>query len=348
MVRSLLFPLTIVLVMVMSGFTQTNETRVITVGSRTHHCIWHVPKDYDKPPVVFFVHGAFGSGKNFMDETKANVVADREKFIAVYPSASANGDGGTWADMSGTSDYPFYLAVIDTLKKKYSIDTNRIYMTGFSQGGFISFVAACKYSKIFAAVAPVSGHAGSGCTLSRPVSVYLTYGGLEDVNSFAKDRDIWVKLDSCPNKPTRIFPYPASKPQSRVSRLIYGPGAKGTYVIVDSMGGQQHQWPSAQNQAEEVWAFFKQFSLNSPTTNVLSNQRISFERSITVSYIAGTVHILGVEKNCQIKVTDTKGRLVLSSIKARNQFSFMNKPSGIYLVIVGEKETVTASRILVP
>jgi polyhydroxybutyrate depolymerase len=348
MVRNLLFPLTIVFGVVMSGFTQENVTQTFTAGGKTHQCIWHVPKDYNKPPVVFFVHGANGSGKNFMDETKANVVADREKFIAVYPSATANGNPGVWADMSGVSDYPFYLAVIDTLKKKYSIDTNKVYMTGFSQGGFISFVAGCKYSKIFAAVAPVSGHAGSGCTLSRPVSVYMTFGSLEGAASFFSDRDIWLKLNNCPKTPKRIFPYPESKPQSKIARLIYGPGDQGTYVYVDSVGGQQHQWPTAQNQAEEVWAFFKQFSLNGTKTTVSEKQHISFEKPISVSYNAGSVHLQGVEKNCQIKVTDTKGRLILKSINTGSQFSFINKPSGVYLVSVKENEKVTASRILVP
>jgi polyhydroxybutyrate depolymerase len=330
----------------MSGFSQTNVTQTFNAGGATYNCIWHVPKDINKPPVVFFIHGAKGSGKNFQSETKADVVADREKFIAVYPTAS--GSDGVWSDMSGTTNFPFFKAVIDTLKKRYSIDTNRIYMTGFSQGGFISFVAGCKFSEIFAAIAPVSGHAGSACTLKRPVSVYLTYGGQEDVNSFAKDRDIWIKLDSCPNKPTRIFPYPTTKPQSRVSRLIYGPGAQGTCVIVDSMGGQGHNWPTAQNQAEEVWAFFKQFTLNGGTTNVSSNQHISFEKSISVSYNSGTVHLQGVEKNCQIKVTDTKGRLIIKSTNTGSQFSFTNKPSGVYLVVVGEKEKVSSSRLLVP
>ncbi len=348
MVRSLFFPLTIVCVMVTSGFTQTNESKVFTAGGKTHHCIWHVPKDYNKPPVVFFVHGANGSGKNFQSETKGDVVADREKFIAVYPSASSNGNAGIWADMFGTSDYPFYLAVIDTLDKRYSIDRDRIYMTGFSQGGFISFVAACKYSDVFAAVAPVSGHAGSPCTIKRPVSVYMTFGSQEGAASFFKDRDIWLKLNNCPSTPKRIFPYPETKPQSKIARLIYGPGDQGTYVVVDSVGNQGHQWPNAQNQAEEVWAFFKQYTLKGNSTNVSGFKTTLLEKTVTVSYTSGTIRLQGIEENSNIKVTDTKGRLVLNGMTSGAQFSFTNKPSGVYLVVVRENEKVAASRILVP
>lgn len=354
MVRSLLFSLTMVFGVVASGFTQTNVTAKLTAGGRTHQCNWHVPKGYNKPAVVFFIHGAGGSGKNFETETKGDAVADKENFISVYPSASADGSGAQWADMFGTSDFPFYLAVIDTLKKLYSIDTNRVYMTGFSQGGMISFVAGCSYSKVFAAVAPASGHAGTSCTLKRPVPILITFGTQDygvtngDLSSFWADMKIWLKLDSCPSTPTLIHPYPASKPSSKVGRISYGPCAQGSYVVVDTISRQGHQWPTEINEAEEVWTFFKQFSLNGPTTNVSNDRHISFEKSINVSYSSGTVHLQGVDKNCQIKVTDTKGRLILNSINAGSQFSFTNKPSGVYLVVVGEKEKVTASRILVP
>lgn len=348
MVRKLFFTSTFVFVMVTSGFTQTNVTKTFTAGGKTHSCIWHVPKEYNKPPVVFFVHGANGSGGGFQNETKADVIADRENFIAVYPSASNNGGAGIWADMRGVSDYPFYLAVIDTLDNRYSIDRDRIYMTGFSQGGFISFVAACNYSDVFAAVAPVSGHAVSPCTIKRPVSVYMTFGSQEGAASFFQDRDIWLKLNNCPSTPNRIFPYPASKPQSKIARLIYGPGDQGTYVIVDSIGGQGHQWPTSQNQAEEVWEFFKQFSLKEPVRSVRHSKSISEETSFSASYLSGTIHLHGIDKNCQIKVTDTKGRLVLSRMNTESQFSFTTKPSGVYLVIAGEEKKVSVSRIVVP
>ena len=102
-----------------SVFTQTTQTWSIKVNGNTRSCVVHVPSGIDKPALVFFVHGAFGSGAGFENDTKGDVTADREKFIAVYPSAAANGGSGTWADMFGTSDYPFYLKIIDTVKARY-------------------------------------------------------------------------------------------------------------------------------------------------------------------------------------------------------------------------------------
>ena len=289
----LLLSTALVISLATAGFAQ-NVTKSFTVNGTTHSCIWHVPGGVTNPPVVFFIHGANGSGGGFQNETKGDVVADREKFIAVYPSASSNGGAGTWADMSGTGNFPFFLAVLDTLDARYTIDRNRVYMTGFSQGGFISFVAGCKYSDVFAAIAPVSGHAGSPCTLKRPVPVFLTFGAQEDKTAFVKDLNIWLKLDSCPSTPTRSV-------KSGITRLTYGPCAQGTSAIMDSISGQGHQWPTKQNQAEEVWAFFKQFSLNGSTA-VRREMFAAKRESISASYSSGTVRILGAKEKSRVRV----------------------------------------------
>lgn len=199
-----LFIAAIIVSLATAPFAQTTVTKTFTVNGTTHSCVWHVPSGISKPPVVFFVHGANGSGGTFESETKGDAVADKEKFIAVYPSASSSGGTGTWDDMQGTTYFPFFLAVIDTLDARYQIDRNRTYMTGFSQGGMISFAASCSYSNVFAAVAPVSGHSNKTCALKRPVSVFMTFGtqDISATSTFIDDLTIWLKLDSCPSTPT--------------------------------------------------------------------------------------------------------------------------------------------------
>jgi poly(3-hydroxybutyrate) depolymerase len=329
--------LQILLFLTVSVFAQGKVTKNFTVGGTTHNCNWYVPTGINKPPVVFFIHGANGSGNEFENTTKGNAVADKEKFIAVYPSASSSGAAGVWADMRNTGEFPFLLAVLDTIDKRYSIDRNRVYMTGFSQGGFISFVAGCKYSDIFAAIAPVSGHAGTGCTIKRPVSVFLTFGAQEDKVSFVNDLNIWLKLDSCPSKPTITYPYPSSNPKSKVTRITYGPCAQGTYVVMDSISGQGHMWPSTTNinQAEETWAFFKQFSLNSGTT-VRKLVSLTERNNVSVTFASGLLSVLGVDKDPRgiVDIVDIRGRLVSSVPINDGLIPFKNKPSGTYLVIV--------------
>jgi predicted peptidase len=41
--------------------------------------------------------------------------------------------------------------------KRYQIDPDRVYLTGFSRGGFGTFQTACAYPELFAAIVPVAG-----------------------------------------------------------------------------------------------------------------------------------------------------------------------------------------------
>ena len=332
-----------------SGFAQTKATLSLQVGGKTRSCAIYVPSGISKPAVVFFVHGAGGSGGNFENETKGDVTAEREKFIALYPSASSTGGGGTWEDMQGTGNFAFFQAVLDTMDARYKIDRSRIYMTGFSQGGFISFAAGCFFSDVFAAVAPVSGHSGTSCTVKRPVPMFMTFGAQEGAASFLKDRDVWLKLNKCPSTETITKPYPASKTTSKAVRVAYGPCDQSSQVLVDSIIGQGHQWPSANNlvQADEVWAFFKQYSLSGATAVAPRKAELA-ERQISVAYAAGMVRLDGVPEASRIKVTDSKGKVVATAIATRSQFAFKDKPSGVYLVEVGGSESSMAKRFVVP
>ncbi len=332
-----------------SGFAQTNVTLSLKVSGATRSCVVHLPSSAEKLPLVFFIHGANGSGAAFRSETKGDVTADREKFIAAYPSASSDGGPGIWDDMQGTGNFPFFQAVIDSLDAKYKIDRSRIYMTGFSQGGFISYAAACFYSDVFAAVAPVSGHTMTPCAIKRPVPVFMTFGGNEGAASFLKDLDGWLKLNTCTSTSTIARPYPASNANSKVSRVSYASCAQGTSVLMDSISGQGHQWPgmNSLNQADEVWAFFKPYSLTG-STEIRPEKLGGAREAISVSYAAGIVRLNGIGDDARVQVTDTKGRLVATAATTQNQFAFTNIPSGLYVVTVKGSDKSVSRKILVP
>lgn len=323
---------------------QTN----VTFTMLNHHGIAHVPSGINKPPVVFFVHGAGGSGANFQREIRADATADREKFIAVYPSASATGAGGTWSDMRGTEHMPFFLAVIESLNTRYQIDRSRIYVTGFSQGGFISFGAACKYSDVFAAVAPVSGHAVSPCTLKRPVPMFMTWGASEGT-SFLADRDLWVGLNKCPStNPTVTKPFPASTPNARGTLVSYGPCDKGSVVLMDSISGQGHQWPGTANgnHADEVWAFFKKYSLEG-TTGLEETDISRSGAAFAAVFRSGILRLEGLPSGARIRVTDTRGRAVAQA-EAAGQIALPEARPGVYMVTVTGMGRSLSRKFLVP
>ena len=336
-----------------AGFAQTTQTITFNVAGKTRSGVVHVPSGTSKPPVVFFVHGYGGSGAGFENDTKGDKVADREKFIAVYPSAVS----GSWS-MYDTADYPFLLALLDTVDARYKIDRNRVYCTGFSQGGFISFGVGYKHPEVFAAVAPVSGHIPSFSTsapLKRPVPMFLTFGtnDVSNVASFMTDLNTWLKLDTCNlSSKKEVRPYPATRKNSVVARITYS-CAQGSVVMVDSVVGGPHEWAmdtvNKVNTTEEVWAFLKQFSLSStPLPTAIHPTTADLHLAAVASFRDGKVYLPEASDIEAVRVTDLQGKLIATATVTDQSFEFGNRHSGTYLVTgIGKGETRTF-KVLVP
>jgi poly(3-hydroxybutyrate) depolymerase len=329
------------------GFAQTQSMQIAGVA-RTY--IVHAPSGLNNPPFVLNIHGYNMDAASEQSYTKMDQVADREKFIVVYPNAINK----SW-DMSGANDFTFLMAIIDSVDKKYKIDRTRIYSCGFSQGGFMTFNLACRYSDIFAAIAPTSGNMSGTCTLKRPMSMRLTFGTNEGFTggtaAFMENVTKWIAMIHCPETPVVTRPYPSSNPNSVVTRLLYGPCDQGTEVIADSVRTGQHEWPMNTsdriNNSEETWAFLKKFSL--PQTAIIPHQTISApHEGITISYSSGIVRFHGAGEKCPVRVIDTKGRLVSATTALQRQFAFSDKPSGVYMVMVNDKSGPVAIRMLIP
>ncbi len=135
-------------------------------GSR-REWIQVLPADYHrekKYPLVIALHGSNNDGPQFYDITRLWEVAAARKFICLFPTASRTADqydlwnfnGGTPLD-NGNRDEEFLLELIEHYKKHYSIDTTRIYLTGFSNGGGMTQMMGMRYPHLFAAIMPYSG-----------------------------------------------------------------------------------------------------------------------------------------------------------------------------------------------
>jgi poly(3-hydroxybutyrate) depolymerase len=330
-------------------FAQTTVTKSFQVAGVDRTCVVHVPSGLSSnPPLVFNIHGYNIDGALMRSITQMDKVADREKFIIIYPNAINK----SW-NMNGGDDLTFLRALVDTIDAQYHIDRNRVYASGFSQGGFMSFLLGCKYSDVFAAIAPVSGMLNSTCTLKRPVPMFLKFGTKESVASvsqFMSSVNSWLKLDSCPSTPVVIRPYPTSNPKSAVTRLYYGPCAQGSEVVVDTVSGGEHNWvlntDTNVNTSEEVWAFLKNFTLKGNTGTKKSSSLAEHEM-ISSYYSSGIVYLQGVKENSIVSVVDTKGRLVASTAITQSRFAFAQK-SGVYIVKVTGNDRPVAIRMVVP
>ena len=110
------------------------------------------PKGEKKWPLMIFLHGAGERGS----ELKKVAVHGPPKlvqsqpdfpFIVVSPQCPEN---QMWSN-------DVVLALMDEILATHQVDTNRVYLTGLSMGGFGTWSIALQYPERFAAVAPICG-----------------------------------------------------------------------------------------------------------------------------------------------------------------------------------------------
>lgn len=168
----------------------------------------HVPPSYspDKPtPVVFCFHG-LGQNAVLFCVNGAGMVekSDQEGFILVMPNGHQNSwNAGTCcggAASTGIDDVGFVRAVFAEISEHLNIDLGRVYATGLSNGGYMSYRLACEASDLFVAVAPGAGAIGmadigggtqttsdfAACEPSEPVSVLHLHGTSDFLVPYAK------------------------------------------------------------------------------------------------------------------------------------------------------------------
>jgi polyhydroxybutyrate depolymerase len=315
----------------LNGFAQSLKMQLGGVA-RTY--VLHVPTGLaTNPPLMFVLCGHGMTGADQQRDTKMDGIADREKFIVVYPDAIDK----NW-DQAGDSDFKYYLALLDTLDAKYHIDRNRVYAAGFSQGAGMTHAVGCGYADKFAAIAPVSGNIPATCKPARAIPMFLTFGtkDIATPDKFMASASAWAKLDECPATPTVVRPYPASNANSLVTRISWGPCKNGTEVIADSIKDGPHEWPmnttTKVNNSEEVWSFFKKFTLGG--TTALPRQAAA-RPQYRAFYAAGMVRVSGAEKTASVRILDQQGRLVAEAPAGRGDIDFRGKPAGVYRVLVG-------------
>ncbi|ATA29425.1 putative esterase lipoprotein [Mycobacterium lepraemurium] len=151
----------------------------------------HVPAG-DPVGLVLSLHAGGGTGIAQRGLTGFDAVADAHNLLVVYPDGYekswADGRGASPADRHHVDDVAFLVGLVTKLQNDYRVAPGNVFVTGMSNGGFMSNRLACERADVFAAVAPVAGTLGVGvaCNPSRPVSVWAAHGTADPlVHGFA-------------------------------------------------------------------------------------------------------------------------------------------------------------------
>jgi predicted peptidase len=133
--------------------------REVTLNSITYRYQVYVPVNYAREkllPVILFLHGVGEGGEDGLLQTQVGLgpairqARDRFPFIVVFPQARR---GQLWAGEMAT----LALKTLDQAVKEFTGDSQRLYVTGISMGGFGTWVVAARAPGKFAAIVPICG-----------------------------------------------------------------------------------------------------------------------------------------------------------------------------------------------
>ena len=284
------------LFLVSAGFAQTTLSGSIKHNGITRTYRIYIPAVYNpatQVPLLFNLHG-YGSN-NIEQEFYADFrpVADTAGFIIVHPNGTLDGQNIRFWNAFGAStvdDIGFISALIDTLSAGYSIDPNRIYSTGMSNGGFMSYELACALSNRIAAVASVTGSMTYArlnlCNALHPVPVMEIHGTADGTVPYTGSLlfipvdtlvDFWARFNNC-----NLIPAITRIPDINVTdgctaeHYVYNNGDLGSKVELYKIIGGGHTWPGAPmaigvtngdfSASVEIWRFLSRYDLVGLTT----------------------------------------------------------------------------------
>lgn len=154
------------------------STVTTTSGGVERSYVRHVPPAHDGAtpvPVVVDFHGYSEGAVVHVQMSRLGAYGDEQGFVTITPQGL--GEVPRWDTALGSADLAFFGDLLDELERTLCLDTNRVFVTGLSNGAFMTSAIACAYADRVAAVAPVAGIRDvEGCEPARPVPVVAFHG----------------------------------------------------------------------------------------------------------------------------------------------------------------------------
>jgi polyhydroxybutyrate depolymerase len=264
------------------GATSTSElspgqsTRMVTVGNRTRRYEIFVPSAQEGGaalPLVIAFHGGGANARSMINFSGLNETAENEGFIVAYPYGTGPGENEflTWnggsccgpAQAQDVDDVAFTVALIDDIAAATRLDTGRVYATGMSNGGIMSYRVGNDLSGRIAAIAPVAASMGlPEANPARPVAVMHFHGTDDDLlpieggqgirgesrggpafRSVEESLNDWIEANGCDPEP-RVNTLPdAEDDGTQVIRKTWSGCLEDADVVLVEIVGGGHTWP---------------------------------------------------------------------------------------------------------
>jgi polyhydroxybutyrate depolymerase len=226
--------------------------------------------------LLLVFHGGGGNPEQVLQSSDIVARAAKENWILVAPAGSGRfarlltwnvGFGFGYTMRTKVDDIGFVRYLLEVLKSKYSIDANRVYATGISNGGILCHLLAAELSDQIAAIGPIVATAGGRAkeqrlwtipaTPNRAVSVIAFNGALDErvpseggwqkrftghdpveMWSVKQTIDFWVRHNRCNETPTV-----ENNEVKQYRRFTHSGCRAGSEVTQYILLNQGHAWP---------------------------------------------------------------------------------------------------------
>lgn len=260
-----------VVVVLASGgaWAQNAETLIpqnVQVGTVSREYLLGTPTRIERPvPLVIALHGGGGNAKTMTPRWLDT--ARREGFAVAFPGGvGRTANMGTWnaegccgyAMTSSSDDIAFIAAMIDDISRTHRIDPARIYVTGLSNGGMLTYRIGAALAPRIAAIAVVSGAMfGGEPAPSTPLPVLIMHGAQDDIVPFRGGTSPMAMVARSQSRPFREVSYavdfwrradgcaqtPSVESKGDVAVETYGQCLKGSEVVFYRLNSAGHTWP---------------------------------------------------------------------------------------------------------
>ena len=354
-----------------AGNSQQTITATIAHDGLQREYILYVPVSYtgsNPVPLVFNFHGYNSNATEQMWYGDFRPIADTAGFIIVHPNGLLDATGTTHFNVgwggSTIDDVGFTSALLDSISADYNINADRVYSTGMSNGGFMSYQLACQLSDKIAAIASVTGSMSpatyNACNPQHPTPVLEIHGTADGTVAYNGSNfsrpiidvlDYWINFNNSNTTQSVInIPDINTSDGSTVENLIYYGGDNDVTVEHFKITGGGHTWSGSAfggagtnydiDASIEVWKFFSKYDINGliggPT--LIESSEFNDEISIYPNPVGNKVSIQCMSsKAMPYELYSVHGRLILKGVNdlSSREIDLSSLPQNVYILKIG-------------
>ena len=240
------------LLLILSARGASAEVVSWQVDGETREAIVYAPAASGGAAEVQLVLSFHGYGDNMQNFQHTNMhVAWPDAIVVYFQGLDTRGGLPGWQVERGGSDRDLKLVdvALASLRETYGIDDDRIYATGFSNGGMFAYLLWAERPGVFAAYAPVAARLRSSVRPKQPRPLFHVAGERDRVVRFSDQGaaiEIAVEVNGVGATTTRCVE----------GCTVYGPGTPAPVMTWIHTGAHVY----LRGTAERIVAFFRDHS----------------------------------------------------------------------------------------